>query len=58
MSGESPQALLSLVVDEFERRRWRDQGQAALKVVRTIQRKEVRLISTNLRASLAARSLS
>lgn len=38
MTGESPQALLSLVVDEFERRRWRDTGQAALKIVRAIER--------------------
>jgi hypothetical protein len=38
VTGESPQALLSLVLDEFERRRWRDRGQAALKVVRAIER--------------------
>jgi hypothetical protein len=38
VSGESPQALLSLIMDEFERRRWRDTGQAALKIVRSIQR--------------------
>jgi hypothetical protein len=38
VTGESPQALLSLVVDEFERRRWRDAGSAALKIVRAVER--------------------
>jgi hypothetical protein len=38
VTPESPQALLSLVVDEFERRRWRDSGQAALKIVGAIER--------------------
>jgi hypothetical protein len=34
----TPQALLSLVVDEFERRGWRDTDQAALKIVRAAER--------------------
>jgi hypothetical protein len=38
VTSESPQALLSLVVDEFERRRWRDTGGASLQIVRTIER--------------------
>jgi hypothetical protein len=38
VTGESPQALLSLIVDEFERRRWRDTGGASLKIVRAIER--------------------
>lgn len=38
MSQESAQAVLSRVVDEFERRRWRDVGQVPLKVVRALER--------------------
>lgn len=37
MTGESPQALLARVVDEFERRRWRDMDQASLKIVHSIE---------------------
>lgn len=40
MTGESPQALLSRLVGEFERRRWRDIGQASLKVTRAIERSD------------------
>lgn len=35
MSPATPQALLGLLVTEFERRRWRDEEQAALKIVRS-----------------------
>jgi hypothetical protein len=38
VSGDSPQALLSLVVGELERRRWRGSGQIALEVTRAIER--------------------
>jgi hypothetical protein len=35
---ETPQALLSRLVDEFERRRWRDVDDAALKIVRAVEK--------------------
>jgi hypothetical protein len=38
VTGESPQATLSRIVDEFELRRWRDVGQTALKITRSVQR--------------------
>ena len=37
MTGESPQALLSRIVDEFERRHWQDRDQASLKIARSIE---------------------
>lgn len=37
MTGESAQAILSRIVDEFERRRWQDRNQASLKIVRSIE---------------------
>jgi hypothetical protein len=38
VTGDSPQALLSRIVEEFERRRWRDTGGAGLQIVRAIER--------------------
>jgi len=40
VTTKTPQALLSLVVDEFERRRWRDTEQAALKITRAIEQSD------------------
>lgn len=40
MTAKTPQALLSLVADEFDRRRWRDTEQAALKITRAVEQSD------------------